>query len=127
MQDFPDSLRRFLTGRIDSLEQLEVVLYLHRIYPAAAVVDEIGAALGVGPSSLARALNALVEQGLVGKDGERWRFAPADESVRARVHELAEVYSRRRLEVVNAVSAKAIARVQALADAFSLRTKDKPK
>lgn len=123
---FSDSLRRFLAGRVDSLEQLEVLLYLHRQYPASAALPAVAAAVGTSDAALARALQALLDQGLVGKDGERWRFAPADEALRARVAELAKVYGTRRLDVVNAVSAKALARVQALADAFSLR-KDKPK
>lgn len=123
--DLPQPLPVLLATRIDSLEQLEALLHLHRIAPRAAAAAELIDGLGVRAPALERALAALAQQGLIEREGEEWRFAPKDEELRARVGELSALYASRRIEVVNAVSAKALARVQALADAFRLR-KEKP-
>jgi DNA-binding MarR family transcriptional regulator len=125
LDGLPENMRRFLDGRVESLEQLEVLLYLARVVEPCAPA-EVMAALGVRDATLARALRALVDQGLVVREQDRYLYRPKTAALQANVADLTALYAARRIDVVNAISAKAIARVQAIADAFNLR-KDKGK
>lgn len=123
LDGLPADVRRLLAKRIESLEQLEVLLVLRRDGVARTCV-ELAHMLGASEDATARALAALAAQGLVAVDGTRWSYAPATDALRDDVRALADYYVSRRLDVVNAVSGKALARIRAFADAFRLHRDD---
>ena len=61
----PDDVVRFLNEHIESVEQLEVLLLLHRAGASAWTADMVAAALYTQPASAARRLAALHEHGLI--------------------------------------------------------------
>ncbi|HEX2449554.1 MAG TPA: hypothetical protein VHJ69_00355 [Gemmatimonadales bacterium] len=122
----PDDVIRFLNDHIDSVEQLEVLLLLHRAADADWTAEMVAAALYTQPASAARRLEALHTDGLIerapGREAYRFVVDPAhrDELISA----VADTYRERRVAVVTAIASKPMENVRAFSDAFRLRRKE---
>jgi hypothetical protein len=123
----PDDVIRFLNEHIDSVEQLEVLLLLHRAAEAAWTAEMVAAALYTQPASAARRLESLQGGGLIervpGAAGAyRLVLEPADQG--DMIATIADTYRERRVAVVTAIASKPMENVRAFSDAFRIRRKE---
>ena len=123
----PDDVVTFLTDRIDSVEQLEVLLLLQQTPDTAWTGESVARHLYREPSSVGRRLGVLRLQGLLQatEDEEpRFRYAPSSDALAETVARLAEAYAQRRVTVLGILAAKPMDNVRAFADAFRIRKKE---
>ena len=118
------AVERFIAQHLNSVEQLEVLLLLHRSHGREWSAGEVSRELSSHPHSAESRLLDLRARGLVAarEDGQEFRYhwappAGVDEVVAA----LARVYAERRVSVITAIFAKPLDSVRTLADAFRVR------
>lgn len=118
-----------LRDRIESLEQLELLLLLRRRASESWAPDKAGAELGLAVPMATQALEHLVRGGLVVErttaTGRAFRYAPMSAALVEAAGELAQAYVEHRGEVMRLLSANAVARVRAAASrmfSYSLLT-----
>jgi hypothetical protein len=123
----PDDVVKFLTERIDSVEQLEVLLLLHQAAGTEWTAPDVARHLYREPTSVGRRLGVLRLQGLLqATEAEEptFRYAPGSEALDGTVRRLAVAYAERRVSVVGIIAAKPMDNVRAFADAFRIRKED---
>ncbi len=123
----PDDVVRFLNEHIDSVEQLEVLLLLHRAAASMWTADMVAAALCTQPASAARRLAALHEHELIERaqaEPPTYRYVPVRSDAGEMISTLADTYRERRVAVVTAIASKPMENVRAFSDAFRLRRKE---
>lgn len=117
----PGPVERLVVAHIDSVEQLEVLLLLHRSAvhwtPSAVAAD-----LRIDAASAERRLRTLAEAGFVESSGDQFAYdcsGPNDGTVAA----LAATYQERRVSVITLIFTKPepSGPVRALAAAFRVR------
>ena len=117
-------VERFLSANIHSVEQLEVLLLLHRGGAREWSALDVSRELSSHPHSVESRLLDLRARGLIEarEDGPgfSYRFAPPANVV-ATVAALQQAYSERRVAVITAIFAKPIDSIRTLADAFRIR------
>ena len=123
----PDDVIRFLDEHIDSVEQLEVLLLLHRAGDSAWTAEMVAAALYTQPASAARRLASLCDHGLldeVAGHPAAYRYVADAADQGELISTLADTYRERRVAVVTAIASKPMENVRAFSDAFRLRRKE---
>jgi hypothetical protein len=123
----PDAVTRFLNRHIDSEEQLEVLLLLHRAAESAWTAEMVAAALYTQPTSAARRLAALHAGGLIDVvtgQPEAYRYVPDPGDGGELITAVADTYRERRVAVVTAIASKPMENVRAFSDAFRLRGRE---
>src|SRR4051812_31732079 len=122
-ETLPPAVEQLISRYIRSVEQLEVLLLLHRapVRPwSAAQVYEV---VRSSPSSVAARLEAFTAVGFLEKaEGPptTYRYAPKSD-LRSAVDETAHAYEIWRLRVIEAIFAPEPDPAQKFADAFKLR------
>jgi predicted transcriptional regulator len=125
----PSRVADFMCERIHSIEQLEVVLLLHRVVDESWTVERIAQSLQIAESDAASALRHLTMEGILERNeqlGPGFRYAPAHKELAQSIDELVELYPRARVEIVMWISRCAMdrirtAHVRAFAQAFLLK------
>jgi hypothetical protein len=123
----PDDVIRFLNRHIDSVEQLEVLLLLHRSVESDWTAEMVAAALYTHPASAGRRLAALCDDGLIVLSPSHpgaFRYLPDRSGTGEMIATLADTYRERRVAVVTAIASKPMENVRAFSDAFRLRRKE---
>ena len=118
--EIAEPVRRFITGHLESVAQLEVLLLVRAAPERWWTQDEVARALVTRPPAALGFLSHLHDTGLLERDGERFRYAPAGRTG-AVVDELAACYATRRPTVVGIILAGPDDAVVSLADAFRIR------
>jgi hypothetical protein len=120
----PDSLKRFLSRYIHSLEQLELLRLLrsqpHRPWTVAQVYEVTRSS----QSSLQKGLESFAREGCFSEENgapPAFRYASRDEEMRSAVEQVAASYRLSRGRVIEAIFAPEIDPVQTFADAFKLK------
>lgn len=129
MDGFPQQINEFLVRHIHSVEQLEILLLLHRDssrgWTAAEIAQELRSDLG----SVEKRLGDLCAQNMLvcktSDETHSYQFNAANTDLDRTVSGLATVYAERRMAVINLIFSKPIDNIRVFADAFRLR-KDKP-
>ena len=123
----PDDVARFLSHHIDSVEQLEVLLLLHRAGNSAWTPEMVAAALYTQPASAARRLASLCDHGLLEQAGEplTYRYVAENPERGELISTVADTYRERRVAVVTAIATNPMENVRAFSDAFRLRRKER--
>ena|SRR5688572_1598621 len=131
--DIPKDVQAFLRDYIESYEELEVLLLLHRLRGGAYAIAAITAQLPL-PGINSETTEALVARGLLSarRTGTEpvYAYAPEDPEVDATVARLAQSYASVRLSVMKLMTANAMDRLRAsalhtFADAFVFGRKKK--
>ncbi|HEX5386452.1 MAG TPA: hypothetical protein VFW66_07145 [Gemmatimonadales bacterium] len=122
----PEDVDRFLARHVDTIEHLEVLLLIYRSPSEAWTADAVARALYSQPTSAARRLALLREQGLAKESTEHtdpraYSYGPATPELDATVRRLAETYRERRVAVITAIASRPMENVRAFSDAFRLR------
>jgi DNA-binding IclR family transcriptional regulator len=123
------SVNDFISDRVSSIEQLEVLCLLHAEPGEAWSVQSIADAVHIAESQAAGALAHLEAQKLVVAGGLQhgsYRYAPATTELAAQASEAISAYARSRVEVLMLISRCAMdrirnAQVRTFAQAFLLR------
>lgn len=118
-------VRAFLAERIDSAEQLEILLLLQREPDRQWTALEVSQSVYTVPASATMRLEGLVAGGLASSTGTadpRYQYAPASDELRSRVEVLADAYKADRVSVIKFIFSKPPDPVQSFADAFRLRS-----
>jgi len=119
----PEGVRRLIAERIDSVEQLEVLLLLWRNPECAWTPEAVARELRIEPGSAEKRLTDL-ERGdfLQCRDRARrqFQYAPISPERDALVRALADGYAERRVTVINLIFSKPVDRIRTFADAFRL-------
>jgi hypothetical protein len=122
-----------LREHVETYEQLEVLLLLHRDRNRTWNADAAGTALSLSPEAAADALDHLYGRGLLAMapsgSARLFRYALTRGHTDEAVARLAREYGENRLEIIKLMSAYAIERVRtaairAFAVAFVLRRKE---
>jgi hypothetical protein len=128
----PEKVRLFLREEIQTYEQLEALLLLHRDRDRTWSIDAAGAELNISSAALTTALDHLCRRGLLRQMGAGSRsffqYGPMSPNADEAVQLLARTHKGSRLEIIKLMSANAIERVRTsairtFADAFVRRRK----
>ena len=120
----PDEVKRFLVDHIDSIAELEAVLFLreHRVrsWSCTLVADRIYSSEEVTVCLL---LN-LTKKGLLTADGTMpalFRYRPCTQVVAQLLDQVAEVYAKYLVPVTDLVHKKSRRNIEGLAEAFKFK------
>jgi hypothetical protein len=122
----PEEVREFIRLYVSSIEQLEILLYLHGIAPREESGESIARALYLSPESTARQLTHFREKGLVAMSGSTpplFKIDAKDSLAGQRIQSLAQSYRERRVSVINEIFSNPISTIQSFADAFIINKK----
>ncbi len=93
MNDLPENLRSFIFEYIDSVEQLEVLLFLRLHSERSWASENVSSELRSNPASVASRLAGLVQIGLLQVDEQKlYRFQPSTPELLELSDLLAEAY-----------------------------------
>jgi hypothetical protein len=121
--DIDPRVRRFILESVHSVEQLEVLLLLHRDPARWWTAAQVSAELYTSLPSADNRLRDLAARKLVVAeltDPPRYRFEPGNEEACGLVGLLAETYRERRVTVITLVFSKPQDAIRDLADAFRI-------
>lgn len=124
----PPSIRTFISGYLRSVEELEVLLLLHRERRPWWSVKEVYDTILSNRSSVERCLDELTQHGFLEKIADstaayRWC---AGEELTAQVATLAELYKTMPVRIIEAIYKPAASAAQSFADAFKLTNPEPP-
>ena len=105
---------------VDSIEAAEILLLLRRSPDTFWTGEAVSHRAGISEHLADAKLGALAAAGLLerGAHTASYRYAPADDRLRATCDELAVAYAERRVSVINAIYTANIVRLRAFANAF---------
>lgn len=117
-------VQAFIAASIDSAEQLEVLLLLHRHPERRWRAHDVSREIFTVPASATLRLERLVELGFVRSDGaadpEYW-YQPRSDALSTGVRMLADAYREDRVAVLNVVFRRPPDPVRSFSDAFRIR------
>lgn len=119
----PDSVLAFVDRHIESIETLEILLLLSEEERGWSVA-EIFRRIQSSPASVEHRLSSLKNAALLKEEQGLYRFAPADDAMRAVVRDLAEAYREWRVRIIETIYSRKIDAVQGFADAFRFKKKE---
>jgi hypothetical protein len=116
-------IEEFIRRYIDSIEALEILMLLQRapdtFWTPVAIESHLGMKQGIAEQRLQRLLqNGFVTKGMSGG----YRYAPADDDLRAGISALAAAYADGRSAVLNVVFSESHPRLRAFSDAFKVKS-----
>lgn len=111
----------FIGGAIRSVWALEMLLALRRHGDRAWTVEELTAELRASTALVADNLAVFETAGLVLKQGESFRYAPAGDRLESLCAGLEAAYRERPVTVINAIVSPERDKLRTLADAFRLK------
>jgi hypothetical protein len=123
-EDFPADVRQFIARHIESLAQLEVLLYLRQNTQRSVHPGEISNRLALNMEMSSAICADLVRRGLAIKTEASFRYQTADSELDRVAGALAITYRDRRLTVTNEIYSKPRDNVKAFAEAFRLRKEE---
>jgi hypothetical protein len=123
-ESIPDEVKRFVLTSIPSIPYLETLLLLrsneNRLWSSADVARRIY----ISEKAALSLLQELLSSGFASTadtDGTQYRYAPANEDMRAMIDRLAQSYSKNLVDVTELVHSKINKRAKQFADAFIWR------
>jgi hypothetical protein len=122
--EFPADLKQFIAQHVESLAQLEVLLYLREYVARELHPGEIINRLAITSEMAAAILADLVRRGFAVKLGAKFRYQPASEEIGRMIDLLAETYRDRRLAVTTEIYSRPLDKVKTFADAFRIRKEE---
>lgn len=116
----PISVATFILERIESVEQMEILLLLAGDPGKVWDADSVAREQRTSPRSTGRWLENLTSQKLLVQDGKSYRF-PIDSEFKGIVGSLAKTYSSMRVAIIEAIFNKPLTKINTFAAAFRLR------
>jgi len=119
-EPIPDDIRDLIQRHVDSVAQLEALLFLRARPSERLAVATIASRLYAPEAELARSLAQLAKDGFLVRENGEYRYECSDEN-HTRVDRLAEAYSRHLIPITNLIHAKP-RNIRQFSDAFKFRT-----
>jgi DNA-binding IclR family transcriptional regulator len=119
----PAEVEKLIAGHIDSVEKLEVLLFLRGEHGRTWKPAEVSRELRRNPTSVDRCMAQLSAGGLLSTEAGEYRFQPRNAALRTQVDALADTYATRRVSVVQLIVRNPMDSVTTFADAFRFRRK----
>jgi hypothetical protein len=119
--DLPTGVRRFIQRRIESVEQLEVLLFLYREASRSWDAPSVASTLYLPEHQVATVLETLARGGLLDvrlASVMLYRFQPATRSLMLDVKAVADAYRDRRSELLALVAPRPRQALKDFSDAF---------
>lgn len=124
----PEQVCLFVNQHIDSVETLEVLLFLFKNPESAWSAQSISERIRTHPASIAQRLLCLEKAGLLVLDNHddnlRYQFNSRNSKCVGIVGELNRCYSERRVSLVELIFSKPHPRVLGFADAFKFKKEE---
>ncbi len=125
---FSDTLASFVRAHLSSVEQVEVLLLLHRTAPRRWTAVATSRELRLDPVSVARRLSEFHEHGILavvpGAEALEYWYEPSPAAPPRTLSELGTAYRDRRTSLINLIFAAPVDDARAFADAFRLRKRE---
>jgi len=118
-EELTEEVKELLRRYINSVAQLEALLFFHERPGEGWQVERLAARLYVGKAETAEALASLKRDGFLESDAETYAFAPRPE-LRPLVDGLAKAYSRHLIPITHIIHSKP-RRIQEFSNAFRIR------
>jgi hypothetical protein len=120
---FDVDVRALILEKIDSIEHIEILLYLAANPDVPTTADAVAQKLRISADSAALRLADLAQKGLARASDTppAYVFHPESERLAAAVAKLQAAYRERRVSVINLIFSKPLAKIQVFADAFKIR------
>lgn len=115
----PEQVRDLVVKHIDSVAQLEALLFLYARSDEQWDVASVAKRLYAPLSDMAVALASLADDGFLIRDGEHYRYARPSHR-EAAVRALADAYARHLIPITNLIHSKP-RHIRAFSDAFKFR------
>jgi hypothetical protein len=122
--ELSEDIKDFVYRYISSAEQLEVLLFLRDHADSFWSVDAINQRFQSSPSSIERRLKELKASGFLTTRDEsslEYHYEPRTTKLNQHLARMAEVYSTRRISIIELIFTKPIDRIKDFADAFKLK------
>ena len=119
--ELPTAVRRLIAERIESVQQLEILLLLRAAPDKHWSPPEVARALVTQVESCEEWLEEMARTRLLAGDGLVYRYAPATAELEDAVDALAESYAKYRVAVIAFIFSKPSERVRTFSDAFRIR------
>ena len=123
----PDTVRRFLTDKIGSVERLDLLLFLHRHRTRWWAAQALAAELGMPADTVQSHLEHLSARNLLDvrvAESVIYCYKPSREDLAQLVEDVAQAHYRHRDDLLAVLARRASDPARLFADAFHLR-KDK--
>ena len=121
----PHDVRDFILANIDSITQLEALLFLRNNAQHKWKCSLVAERMYVTQQQASLVLAKLVVRGFVAAEGageeEQFFYDPKNEDVALAIEQMANVYARCLVPVTNLIHQKARRDIMDLADAFKLK------
>jgi hypothetical protein len=116
------TLDEFISARIRTVEEVEILNLLSRSPETFWSGDAVGQQLNLKPDVAAARCRDLVRQNLVvaAEANSAFRYQPADDAARKQVTALLNAYRDHRISVINSIYSANLTRLRSFADAFKL-------
>ena len=123
MSSLPPDIQDLILRYFDSAEAIELVVLLRRSSATYWTAEAVSQHLGIRPEVAKRKMEALAEARILvrAEQTAAYRYAPADDHLAANVSELAEIYSDRRISVINTIYSANLERLRTFSNAFKLK------
>lgn len=123
MSSLPPAIHDLILRYFDSAETIELALLLRRSSGTYWSPEAVAQQLGIRPEIAKRKMEALAEARILvrAEQTNAYRYAPADDHIAANVSELAEIYSDRRISVINTIYSANLERLRTFSNAFKLK------
>lgn len=121
--EFPEDVRRFITDRLDSVEQLEILLRLREEPERDWTAESVGQALCTSALSAHLRLAGLQACNLFSCQGNPpvYRYQRGSPEAEATIDRLRDLYRERRVSIISLIYSRSHGPAQAFADAFKFR------
>ncbi len=119
-EPIPDDIRDLIQRHIDSVAQLEALLFLRNSPADAFTAATVAKRLYAPEAEITHALVQLSADGFIRREKEMYRYECSDEQ-RKRIDRLAQAYSRHLIPITNLIHAKP-RNIRQFSDAFKFRT-----
>ncbi|MCO5169273.1 MAG: hypothetical protein M9894_23260 [Planctomycetes bacterium] len=121
-RELPDMVAAFLSAHVDSVEQLEALLLLHRTRPRRWTALAVSEELRTNVDSTRERLDELVRRRkVIGEEHAEGRTTYHVDGADPAVEALSDAYDARRVSVITFIVSKPLERIRSLADAFRIR------
>jgi hypothetical protein len=117
----PTAVRCLISERIESVQQLEILLLLRAAPDKEWAPPEVARALVTQVESSQEWLEEMTRTRLLASDGRVYRYAPVSAELEDSVDGLAESYAKYRVAVIALIFSKPSERVRTFSDAFRIR------
>lgn len=119
-EPIPADLRDFILRFIDSVAHLEALLLLRANSGRSWSAPAVAARLYTSETQVSEVLAQLCNEGLIGREGDLYRYVGQPAEMLTLIDRLAEFYSKQLIPITNLIHGKP-RRIRQFADAFKLR------